>query len=60
MLLKIVSGAGILTRIAFLPIEHRKLDTDKHNNVVIRNPDSGVDRVLMIFDRKSVLNLLKL
>lgn len=46
-------GAGIACfRLAFLPMERRQLDVDKLSSPLIRDPNSGIDRVLKIFDRE--------
>lgn len=46
-------GAGIACiRLAFMPMERKKLDEDRLSNPLVRDPDSGVDRVLKIFDRE--------
>lgn len=46
-------GAGIACfRLAYTPIQNRKLDVDAISSPTKRDPDSGVDRVLKIFDRE--------
>lgn len=46
-------GLGVACiRLCIIPMERRKLDTDKISEPVIRDPNSGVDRFLEIFDRK--------
>lgn len=46
-------GAGIACiRLAYAPIQNRKLDQDLISNPIIRDSDSGIDRVLKIFDRE--------
>lgn len=39
-------------RLAYVPVSHKKLDEDKILNKIERDPNSGVDRVLKIFDRE--------
>lgn len=46
-------GAGIASiRLALMPMERKKIDEDRLSNPLIRDPDSGVDRILKIFDRE--------
>lgn len=52
MFLSVLQNAGIAARLAILSIEGRKLDTDKLNEPVVRDKNSGIDRVLMIMDRR--------
>lgn len=50
---RLIVGTGIgATRFAFMPLPGKSLDRDTLNNPHIRDPESGVDRVLMIFDRR--------
>lgn len=39
-------------RLAYVPVSHKKLDEDRLINPIDRDPNSGVDRVLKIFDRE--------
>lgn len=47
-------GAGFFacTRLCFIAVEHRQLDTDKLSDPGIRDPNNAIDRVLKIFDRE--------
>lgn len=47
--------ASIGARMAFQSIEPRGLDRDRIHDKIERNPDSGIDRVRMIFDRRYVI-----
>lgn len=47
--------ASIGARMAFTNIESRDLDRDRVHTKIERNPDSGIDRVRMIFDRRYVI-----
>lgn len=47
------SGVACLgARMAIMSVEHRDLDRDRLHEKIERNPDSGIDRVRMIFDRR--------
>lgn len=46
-------GVGLACiRIAFVPVDYKQLDEDRISNPIVRDPNSGVDRVLRIFDRE--------
>lgn len=46
-------GFGVACiRLCIMPMEQRKLDTDKISVPVIRDPNSGIDRFMKIFDRE--------
>lgn len=46
-------GLGIAAiRLAFIPMERKQLDKDQLHEPLTRDPNSGVDRVLKIFDRE--------
>lgn len=49
-------GVGIAcVRLAsFVPMHRKQLDEDRISSPLERDPDSGVDRVLSIFDRELV------
>lgn len=48
-------GGVACSRLAFTPVSHKKLDEDRLLNPVHRDPNSGIDRVLKIFDREWVV-----
>lgn len=39
-------------RLAYTPVSNKKLDENRISNPIERDLDSGVDRVLKIFDRE--------
>lgn len=46
-------GIGVaVIRASIYPIERRQLDKDRVNEPLKRNPNYGIDRVLMVFDRE--------
>lgn len=49
--LRHIFGAGAI-RATLMPMERRKLDENRVEEPLIRDPNSGVDRVLAIFDRE--------
>lgn len=49
--LRPIFGVGVI-RAALMPMERRKLDANRIEEPLIRDPNSGVDRVLAIFDRE--------
>lgn len=46
-------GAGIACiRLAFIPIQKKQLDENRIEHPIVRDPNSGIDRILKIFDRE--------
>lgn len=56
--MNILRATGIASlggRMAFMSVDRRDLDRDRLNEPIQRDPDSGIDRVRMIFDRRYVI-----
>ncbi|XP_031629623.1 RPII140-upstream gene protein [Contarinia nasturtii] len=52
MIQAIRGGVGLVClRLASTPIQNKRLDEDRLNYPVLRDPNSGIDRVLKIFNR---------
>lgn len=51
-ILRAAGVAGVGARMAFFGVERRDLDRDRLHDKIVRDPDSGSDRVRMIFDRR--------
>lgn len=51
-ILRATGIGGIGARMAFHNVERRDLDRDRMHEKIERDPNSGVDRVRMIFDRR--------
>lgn len=46
-------GVGLAClRLAATPVQYKRFDEDRLNNPTERDPNSGIDRVLKIFDRE--------
>lgn len=53
MLRALRGAAGIAgIRLAFIPMQRKQLDVNRIEEPLVRDPDSGVDRVLAILDRE--------
>lgn len=54
-ILRATGVACIGARMSFVGIDRRDLDRDRLNDKIVRDPNSGFDRVRIIFDRRWVL-----
>lgn len=54
MLSYLKRGVGYFacTRLCYISVEQRQLDTDRITNPVIRDPNNPIDRIRKIFDRE--------